>query len=342
MAGQVFGWAARVGTAVAAALSSAAAFGRVAPPQAAPLPDAVSGERHVVRGRSGPLSYYVTGSGAPILLIHSVNAAASAYEVQPFVEELRRERRVYAVDLPGFGFSDRSDRRYDVRLYVDAIHDMLDAIADEVGPGPVDALALSLSAEFLARAATERPGGFRTLAFVTPTGFERGSETRRAPPGATREVRGLYRGLTVPLWSRGLYSLLVRRGSIRYFLQRTFGSKRIPEGMLDYAYATAHQPGARHAPYAFVSGRLFSADTRTLYEGLTAPTIVLHGTKGDFQDFSEAGWAMARPNWRFHPFPTGALPQFEQLPAVMAAYRPFLATPPDQSWSSSPSRSPSP
>ena len=38
-------------------------------------------------GRAG-LSYYVAGAGAPMLLVHSINAAGSAYEVKPIFERL--------------------------------------------------------------------------------------------------------------------------------------------------------------------------------------------------------------------------------------------------------------
>ncbi len=69
------------------------------------------------------LSYYVAGNGPPLLLVHSINAAASAYEVRPIFERMVATNRVYAVDLPGFGFSDRSKREYTPRLYTDAIHE---------------------------------------------------------------------------------------------------------------------------------------------------------------------------------------------------------------------------
>lgn len=338
-----FGIAAGAAT---AAIAGAITYGRYGTPQELPLAPALPGERRVTRRRSGPLSYYVSGSGPPLLLIHSVNAAASAYEVRPLFEALRAEHRVYAPDLPGFGFSDRSKRSYRLPLYVAALHDMLDEIAAESGSGALDALALSLSGEFLARAAMERPDAFRSLALVTPTGFERGSNARRGPNGRSREVPGLHSALSVPVWSRGLYSLLVTRPSIRFFLEKTWGSKAIDEGLLAYDYLTTHQPGAEHAPYAFVSGRLFSADIRTVYERLAGPVLLLHGTRGDFQDFSEAGWIRGRPNWRRVQMDTGALPHFERLPEVLRHYRAFLADPPGAAGqaqsSSSPSRSPSP
>ncbi len=289
------------------------------------LPPAVGGERRLVDGRAGPLSYYVAGDGPALLLIHSINATASAFEVRPIFEDLKRDRRVYAPDLPGFGFSDRANRRYDPALYTAAIEDMVELIRVETGgAGPLDALALSLSSEFLARAASREPRAFRRLVLVTPTGFDRRSAGRRGRPGDTREMRWLYNLFEGPPWRQGLFDLLVSRRSIRYFLVRTFGSDAVPDELVDYAWRSAHQPGARHAPFAFVSGALFSADIRDVYEQLAMPIWVPHGTRGDFKDFSGNDWAEARGNWRFEAFPTGALPQFE-LPAVFnAALRGFV------------------
>lgn len=80
------------------------------------LPPAVSGERIDWTGPAGPLSAYVAGNGPPLLLVHSVNAAASAAEVKPIHEHFRSTRTVFSIDLPGYGFSERSDRDYTPRL----------------------------------------------------------------------------------------------------------------------------------------------------------------------------------------------------------------------------------
>lgn len=290
-----------------------------------PLPPALFGDRLEFTGRAGRLSYYTAGVGQPILLLHSINAAGSAFEVRPIYERLRSRYRVYALDLPGFGFSDRSDREYTIRLYVDAVHDILDVIARDNGDAPIDALALSLSSEFLARAVSERPGKVRSLSLVNPTGFMRGADKLRDAPESTREVPGLYGMFTFPLWSQAFYDLLVSKRSIRYFLQRTYGSKDIDEDMVEYDYLSTHQPGAKNAPYAFVSGRLFSKDIRSVYEKLSLPVWVPHGTRGDFKDFSESGWAKARPNWTFSVFETGALPHFEKPEAFMTSMERYLA-----------------
>jgi pimeloyl-ACP methyl ester carboxylesterase len=290
------------------------------------LPPAVDAERREIDGRAGRLSGYVAGDGAPLLLIHSINAAGSVYEVKPLFEHYRKTRRVYAFDLPGFGFSERSRREYTVGLYTDAVHVMLDQIHSETGTSRIDTLALSLSSEFLARAAVDRAETVRSLTFVTPTGFRRGSDKLRGGERSTREVPGLHRVLTVGLWREGLYGLLTKPSVIRYFLERTWGSKDIDESLWKYDVLTTRQPGASHAPYAFLSGRLFSADIREVYERIEQPVFMPHGTRGDFRDFSEAGWTASRANWTVQAFDTGALPFFEQPARFFAAYDAFLAS----------------
>ena len=58
------------------------------------LPAALPAARRLeIDGRSGRLSYYMAGEGDPLLLLHSINAAASAYEVRPAFEHAMRSHR---------------------------------------------------------------------------------------------------------------------------------------------------------------------------------------------------------------------------------------------------------
>jgi pimeloyl-ACP methyl ester carboxylesterase len=301
-------------------------YSALAVPHALHLPPALDGERREIAGRAGRLSYYVAGAGAPLLLIHSVNAAASAYEVRPLFDHYRGSRRVYALDLPGFGFSERGDRDYTPRLYADAILDMLDEIGHREGDGPVDALAVSLGSEFLARAAAEHPQRFRTLALVAPTGM-RAKDNFYGQPGSVRGVAPVKSFWDFPLWSQALFDLLNSRASQRYFLAKTFGSRdAIDQGLADYDYLSAHQPGAQHAPYAFISALLFSADINRIYDTLDRPVWLAHGVRGDFTDYGRAATYADRPNWHVQVFQTGALPYFERPDEFIAAYGAFLAS----------------
>jgi pimeloyl-ACP methyl ester carboxylesterase len=293
----------------------------------APLPAALSGERFEFDSKAGRLSAYVAGVGPPLLLIHSVNAAASAAEVRPLHDRYRSARTVFSIDLPGYGFSERSDRAYTPRLMTDALHAIAEQIHRRCGPGPIDALALSLSCEFLARAAAEAPAAFRSLALVSPTGF-RGLQQWRQPSGTTRAKPWLLRALRGPGWGDALFRGLTRPGMIRYFLGRTWGTRAIDETLWQYDVLETRCPGAEHAPLHFLSGGMFSADIHTVYEALALPVWMSHGIRGDFTDYRGKGIVEARPNWRFNVFPTGALPHFEQTERFCTAYDRFLAAEP--------------
>jgi pimeloyl-ACP methyl ester carboxylesterase len=281
------------------------------------LPPLLRAEVSSFDGPAGQLACYVAGRGAPLLLVHSVNAAASAAEVRPVFEAWQARRTVYALDLPGFGLSDRSDRAYTPRLMTDALHAAAAFVQRRHGSAPIDALAVSLGCEFLARAAAEDPANWQRLALISPTGF-RGRGALRGAPGSTRAVPGLHAAVSVPLWGAALFRNLTRPGVVRYFLERTWGSKAIDEEAWRAAVATAREPGAHHAPLHFLSGGLFSADITNVYESLRQPVWVAHGTRGDFTDYRGLDAMRSRPNWRVKVFDAGALMYFEQPQAFDA------------------------
>jgi pimeloyl-ACP methyl ester carboxylesterase len=290
-----------------------------------PLPPAVQGERFEMDSAAGRISAYVAGQGPPLLLVHSVNAAASVAEVRPLFEHFARSRTVFALDLPGYGFSERSDRAYTPRLMTDALLALREPMRRRCGEQPVDALAVSLASEFLARAAAETPSAWRSLALVSPTGFS-GRRVRRDPSGSTQAMPWLHRALSGPGWGGALFRGLTRPGVIRYFLERTWGSKTIDEALWRYAVITTRQPGAEYAPLHFLSGSMFSTDIHTVYERLAQPVWMSHGVRGDFVDYRGKAIVEGRPNWRFDVLPTGALPYFELPQQFNSAYDAFLAS----------------
>ena len=284
-----------------------------------------AGRIHVYRAQPEP-----PAGGAkmppPLLLVHSVNAAASAAEVAPLFAHYRRARAVYALDLPGYGRSDRSDRDYTPRMMTDAVAAVVLLMCERERVGSVDVLAVSLGCEFAARAQTEAPASIRRLALVSPTGM-RGNQRRDGPRGATLGVPWLYRFFTRPRWSEGIFRNLTRPGVIRYFLRRTWGSRAINEDLWRYAVITTRQPGARHAPLRFVSAYLFSRDIHAVFRQVSCPVWVSMATRGDFTDYRGRTVLQGRPNWQFHAVPGGALPYFEPASGFVPLLDHFWAAP---------------
>ena len=289
-----------------------------------PLPDAIPAERlSFTSPKAGRLSYYVDNhaSGAPLVLVHSVNAAASAYEMRPLFEHYRASRPVYALDLPGYGFSERLYRDYSPESFAAAIIDLLET---QVGH-PANVIALSLGCEFAARAAKSRPALFRSLVLISPSGFnarDSGGTSQQA------ERRGfsdnLYRLFSNPLWARPLFDLIATRRSIRYFLEQSFTGP-VADGLVEYAYATSHQPGAEIVPLFFLSGKLFTPDVfENFYRKLDLPVLALYD-RDAFVRFDRLPELLAaKTNWHARRISSSlGLPQFEKLEAVRQALEEF-------------------
>lgn len=241
-------------------------------------------EWSVEDGSGGMVRVYFdeSGEGRPVLLVHSVNAAASAYEMRPLYLRLRGQRPVWALDLPGYGLSDRGDRPYNPHLMAQAIAN----VADRIGQ-PVHLVALSLGAEFAARAALLRPELVASLALISPTGFGPIRTSGRFPAQLLR----------FPLWSQAIFDGLASRRSIEYFLAKSFAGP-VDATLVDYAYRTSHQPGARFAPLSFLTGELFADDAvRDLYSKVQVPTTVLYD-RDPFTSFIRLPEFLPdHPNW---------------------------------------------
>lgn len=262
----------------------------------------------------GRIGYYVDAHarGRPIVLLHGIHAAASAYDVRPLFDAFRAERPVYAPDLPGFGTSERGPKEYGPALYARAVQRFL---IDVVTPReePVDVVALSLTSEIAARVAIDSPELFHTLTLISPTGL--GAEPPHVDPRRAARAQAL---LDLPLWSSPLYRVLTSRPSVRWFLRQHFHGK-VPNEFVDHAVRTARVSGARYAPWAFVSGALFTNHPKVaLYERLRVPTLVLYD-RDPHTDFSQLE-PLERANRaiRTHRVPgTRGLPHFERRDEVV-------------------------
>lgn len=290
-----------------------------------PLTKAMGVEGTLVPSPAGDLFVYedTHGAGDPVVLVHSVNAAASSYEMRPIFEALRGKRPVLAFDLPGFGRSERGNRRYDQALYKAAVLAMIERATQHKG-GTAHVVALSLGSEFAAAAALERPELVRSLALISPTGLGSRMSLVQQHAADGRPERVL-QTLSFPLIGAPLFRALVTRPSIRYFLAKSFAGP-VDKGLAEYAHRSGLQRGARFAPLAFLSGSLFDPEVLSqVYEKLTLPVLVLYD-RDAYTDFSLLPALMLRPNWTAERIsPTRGMPQFDQPERTLVALRAFWA-----------------
>lgn len=253
------------------------------------------------------VAYYTRGPERerPVVLVHAVNAAASAAEMRPLFDRLSRSRRVMAVDLLGYGRSSRPRMRYTPRLMTAGVVALLDEL-DEAA----DVVALSLGCEFAARAANERPERVRSLTFISPTGLQ-------SDQGRSLSMSWLGGVIRSQILGEAIFAMLASRVSINYFLGKSFVGP-VDVAMTNAAHLTARQRNARFAPASFLEGALFTPNAvQELYERLTQPVLVI-ADQDPYTDFGALPSLVARKdNWRHERLaPNLGLPHFEKPDAT--------------------------
>lgn len=280
---------------------------RIAAPIRSPFP----GEPHYYLWDEGRIFYQVAGpDDAPaLLLVHGINAASFSYEMRKqFAPPLTEQFRVYAIDLLGFGQSDRPPLEYSPEVYIHLIGDFIrDVIA-----APTHIVASSLSAAYAisAKARDRRAGRglVRRLVLICPTGLERLNQ----PPTPFQRAFGQL--LRTPIVGQAIFNVIASKPSLHYYLlQRTYYWARFvtPEMIAQY-YNSSHQPGARWAPGAFLSGRL-NVNVTADWPQVEDPSLIVWGRQASFTPVEDADNFLQRnPAARLHVFDRcGILPHDE-------------------------------
>ncbi len=241
-----------------------------APPLLPPV--RVETQHHPWRGFR--LAYWVAGpeEAPPLVLIHGHYPFASAYEMRrPFLY-LSERFRVYLLDLLGYGLSARPPLAYTAELFQALIADF----AREVIGRPAHVIASLVSAAHAVAAAAAEPGLFRSLTLVCPGGIG----IWDGPPSDRQRAIGAL--LRVPILGEALFNALTCRPAIAYLLRNhVYASPSlVTEGMIDLCHAAAHQPGARYAPSAFLSGQL-NCDVRQDFARLELPVQLIWGRQAE-------------------------------------------------------------
>ena len=130
-----------------------------------------------VSGKYGQLHYRVAGEDgahAPILLLHQ--NPSSSFEYEPLIRELAKDRRIVALDTPGYGMSDAPPEPLSMEGYVAAMTQSLDAVG--LGQDTLfDVYGFHTGALLAVEMALALPGRVRQLAV---TGLPMRSSEERA------------------------------------------------------------------------------------------------------------------------------------------------------------------
>ncbi len=272
-----------IGAAGAGVAALAAVNARIRRHAHEPDEAAFGGESRTFEWQHGNVFYKMAGAenqGTPLVFVHGIGAGASSFMWRRNFDALARDFRVYALDLLGFGFSDKpAGVPYSADLYVELIADFI----REIAGSPAHLVASSLGAAYSVRVADEQPELVDSLVLIAPTG----AGNLRARPGMAGAA--FYGLLQSPVLGTSFYNVIASERSIREYARKElfYDRRRATSRLVAQYYATSHQPGAQHAIAAFLSGYL-NTDTRESFARLRQHITLVWGRQDQTNPIEQA------------------------------------------------------
>ncbi len=220
---------------------------------------------HRVRALGQSLRYAVSGSGAPIVLVHGLGGAAENWS--ELGVGLAAEHRVLVPDLPGHGLSaPLLQGRGGMRPFVDAV---LQCMAD-AGIARAVLVGHSFGGLVALRTALAQPQIVRGLVLASAAGISSGSARNRAALAFMTRVRPSRLG--GPLGPLIVASRLARRLAFAAMISDARSLSR--EGTQGFLIGATRATDTRTAAEAMIRD-----DVRPELDQLSAPALVLWGAR---------------------------------------------------------------
>jgi pimeloyl-ACP methyl ester carboxylesterase len=276
--------------------------------------DPAAGARYV-HTRSGRAIYTeVRGEGAstPTLLVHGF---ASNHDVwDPLEPALRTHRRTINVDLPGFGWSSRTEGDYSP---VALAHD-LDDVLGALGVSEVDVVAHSWGSSVTLALALEHPTRVRRIVLIGAWIYD-----EQIPP--------FFRWARLPLVGEMLFTAFYSERPADRFPAAFEDPSLVSQEVVDAIERSFDRPGTSRAALAAARGQHFRQLQRR-YRAVQQPTLLVWGAD-DHVSEPRYGERLSHdlPNARYVALPSaGHFPMLEAASTTRTIVGDFLNESPMQ------------
>jgi pimeloyl-ACP methyl ester carboxylesterase len=236
------------------------------------------------------LRYVAIGEGPTLVLLHTLRTQLDMF--QKILPALAARFRVIALDLPGHGWSDMPEARYDADYFVDGVGKALDRLqvrdAVIIGESIGGSIALLLAAR--------RHPAVRGVVAINPYDYAGGRGIRRSSVLANL-IFGL---LTVPILGptvNRLRSLPVVTAILRGGVRRRGA---IPDDLAREIHLVANRPGQARAIAALVRHWGTWETARAEYAAIARPVLLLYGDHDWSRDPERAADARDIPGAELH------------------------------------------
>lgn len=173
--------------------------------------------------------YQCAGAGRPLVLVHGVGGSSLTYRAN--IEALARHFRVYAVDVPGHGRSEKPDERYEV----ESAAPFIAAFIEEVCGEPAALVGMSAGGLMCALTAAAYPQLVTHLVLVSTAGLG-------------RDISMSLRLLTLPVTRRVFETTRPTPAGVRFAMRQVvFDPACLTDEMIDLLCEDRARPGNARA-----------------------------------------------------------------------------------------------
>lgn len=216
-------------------------------------------------------------AGSPIVLIHGIYGGASHRTFRQLLPLLDQAgQKVYILDLPGAGESDKPKRFYKI----EDIDSFVEKFISEVVKERSTVVAESLAGTAALKVSAQRPDLIRRLVLLSPTGI---NSLATAP--SQREVRLFDRLSNDDNALKAFYDNLLNDNSLQFFLKFGFyDDSLVDELLLNDFRALKTNLDQRFISLSFVSGQIYRSFEESS-KNIFIPVLAIFGA--EYEKFQE-------------------------------------------------------
>jgi 2-hydroxy-6-oxonona-2,4-dienedioate hydrolase len=197
--------------------------------------------------------YADAGDGEAVIMIHGLGGSIESWTNN--FDELAKSLHVLAIDLPGFGLSDKPKMKYTIKFFKHVIVRFLQQLQID----QVSIVGSSLGGHIAAEVAIDHPDLLKRLVLISPPG---------ALPSSFKGTPALKR-----------YAKVVNAKSIQQVKQALFAvdNKQVDDSYAQLVYQKMSMSGAREAFLSALAGSAQAPRLNNRLQKIKAPTLLLWG-----------------------------------------------------------------
>lgn len=229
-------------------------------------------KEHIYRWKFGNIRYTESGNGKPLLLIHGIGLGCGLHEWNKNIDSLSKNYRVYALDMIGFGYSDKPGISYSPYLYIKLINDFIKEVIGE----NIYVAANSDAASYVIAAYNFEPHNYNKILLISPTGIG----TAKNPPIAYD--KWIQRILDLPIIGTSAYNIINSKLCLKFILKEYIysNSSNVTGDVVNKYYEAAHFGGVNAKyPISTYLSRFLNIDIERLFYNIYTPIHVVWGEK---------------------------------------------------------------